>query len=288
MPPCRTHTVIPSLSLFSLLFSLLFLLTTAHPYLILTHGTKCLNVDASDESVLQIHWHLLGKELGDTPDLRNIHEDMRQYAKQQREREKHQAHFEKEMRQEMDLPIILEISPQSLSTEDDVIVQRHDKYSKYDSQPKIHIIEHPRGVMQYETHFDGRVHVCLKSQRRHLLDAISLTIEEVSRDDDDKVKMNQEIQRDIKKANDIISQNEMAKKHISVIDQAIQNLVQESNQMLNNADATKNVEKRYHGKSEEMNRAMKWWPIFHIMVLVFTAITQMNHMKIFFKRRNIT
>eukprot|EP01035_Chromulina_nebulosa_P017177 gene17177-22693_t len=56
---------------------------------------------------------------------------------------------------------------------------------------------------------------------------------------------------------------------------------------INEADYQKHKEVEYHTQTEAMNKAVLWWPIFQIGILVLTGIIQVQNLKLFFKNNKL-
>jgi emp24/gp25L/p24 family/GOLD len=54
-----------------------------------------------------------------------------------------------------------------------------------------------------------------------------------------------------------------------------------------NSDQARDQEKEFHGQSIKLNRAVKYWPIFRMVVLVVGGYAQVTHVVRFMKSRHI-
>jgi hypothetical protein len=57
--------------------------------------------------------------------------------------------------------------------------------------------------------------------------------------------------------------------------------------VLNEADYQKSKEVAFHAETENMNRGATWWPMMQVAILIGTALFQVQHLKVFFKRHKL-
>ena len=67
----------------------------------------------------------------------------------------------------------------------------------------------------------------------------------------------------------------------------LNNLESKVGMLLTNADSAKDQEVEFFEQSMAMNRSSSYWPMIHILVLLATGFTQVNHIIRFFKTRHI-
>jgi len=91
-----------------------------------------------------------------------------------------------------------------------------------------------------------------------------------------------------KKGDSNESENQdLAREHLTYLERIILNMIKEAELLGEITDDIKVEESRFYHKSMEMNSAAKWWPILHVVVLILTGYTQVNHIVRFFKSRHI-
>ena len=78
-----------------------------------------------------------------------------------------------------------------------------------------------------------------------------------------------------------------AKEHLGELETLLNGMIKESSVVVMTAESMKNEESEFHQRSIDINSAAKWWPIFHIVVLLITGFTQANNVVTFFKSRHI-
>jgi hypothetical protein len=131
-------------------------------------------------------------------------------------------------------------------------------------------LEQHEGSISFETHFDGPVEVCAQS--------INANLSAPSR-------VGFSITLDVGGPEEVVQKN--AEKELGRMESNIRDLMKKIDLILSQADYSKQQEVRFHELSLAMNRASMWWPIVQLLVLLLTAITQINHMVRFFKTRHI-
>jgi hypothetical protein len=131
-------------------------------------------------------------------------------------------------------------------------------------------LEQHEGSISFETHFDGPVDVCAQS--------INANLSAPSR-------VGFSITLDVGGPEEVVQKN--AEKELGRMESNIRDLMKKIDLILSQADYSKQQEVRFHELSLAMNRASMWWPIVQLLVLLLTAITQINHMVRFFKTRHI-
>jgi len=57
--------------------------------------------------------------------------------------------------------------------------------------------------------------------------------------------------------------------------------------LLKNSEFSKEQEVKFHNKSVKLNNAVKYWPIFRILVLVVAGYVQATHVITYMKRKHI-
>jgi hypothetical protein len=78
-----------------------------------------------------------------------------------------------------------------------------------------------------------------------------------------------------------------AKRHLSEMERILMGMVRDTNLLLKNADLIKDEESKFHQMSVVMNKASRWWPMMHVVVLLATGFTQANHVMKFLKTMHI-
>jgi hypothetical protein len=74
---------------------------------------------------------------------------------------------------------------------------------------------------------------------------------------------------------------------MSRLERDIQTLQNRVKACLNNADFNKDQEATFHQQSISMNKAARYWPMIHLMVILVTGFTQANHIVQYFKTHHI-
>jgi hypothetical protein len=74
---------------------------------------------------------------------------------------------------------------------------------------------------------------------------------------------------------------------MSRLERDIQTLQNRVKACLNNADFNKDQEAAFHQQSISMNKAARYWPMIHLIVILLTGFTQANHIVHYFKTHHI-
>jgi hypothetical protein len=131
-------------------------------------------------------------------------------------------------------------------------------------------LEQHEGTISFETQFDGPVEVCAQS---------------INANPSAPSRVGFAIALDVGGPEEMVQKN--AEKELGRMETSIRDLMKKIDLILSQADYSKQQEVRFHELSLAMNRASMWWPIVQLLVLLLTAITQINHMVRFFKTRHI-
>lgn len=75
--------------------------------------------------------------------------------------------------------------------------------------------------------------------------------------------------------------------HSSLITEDMKRMGLRLKEIGSNANYAKEREKEFHGKSVDLNKAVKYWPMFRVLVLVLSAYIQVNHVVTYMKSRRI-
>lgn len=75
--------------------------------------------------------------------------------------------------------------------------------------------------------------------------------------------------------------------HSSLISADLTRFEQRTNDLSSNADQAREWEKQFHGQSVKLNRAVKYWPMFRMVVLAIGAYVQVSHVIRYMKSRHI-
>ena len=75
--------------------------------------------------------------------------------------------------------------------------------------------------------------------------------------------------------------------HSSLITEDMKRMELRLKEIGSNANYAKEREKEFHGKSVDLNKAVKYWPVFRVLVLVLSAYIQVNHVVTYMKSRRI-
>jgi len=231
----------------------------AFPYLVFEKGKKCMKVDLPSDANINVHWQIIGYDGNERSDLQQIHTDMKKYAHEKKNEKSDHQNIEN-----LIMPTILEIEPLNL-------------FPEFEGARKI--LDKTHGALRYNSEYEGIINVCISTMSRNPV-IMSLRISESSISS---------LEENIPKLNvdKVGKAQKMAKHHLNDMDRAINQMIRESNLLLTNADAVKNVEAKFHQKSVDINAASKWWPILHLVVLLVTGFTQANHVINFFKMRYV-
>ena len=154
------------------------------------------------------------------------------------------------------------------------------------------------GKVQYDFEFSGIIEICvmLKAGPSAPISSAMISLKVLEEVDEEKFhRLGKFMPPDLPKNPGITSQeerelelnNNRAKSHMSMMERNLHRMVQETDSFLTNADFMKEEEAKFHQKSIEMNAISRYWPILHIIVLLVTGFTQVNHMIKFFRSRNI-
>lgn len=139
-------------------------------------------------------------------------------------------------------------------------------------------LQEHHGQLRFDTGVtDGPVEICIQSMSANpsAPSRISLNITQIPTEEaEDKSKVDSEEQKE-------------AQRHLSRMEAELLGLERKVSMILSNADYAKEQEIDFHEQSIAMNRAAQYWPIIHVVVLLITGFTQLNHIIQFFKTRHI-
>lgn len=75
--------------------------------------------------------------------------------------------------------------------------------------------------------------------------------------------------------------------HSSLMSADLTRFEQRTKELMASADQAREREKDFHGQSVKLNRAVKYWPIFRMLVLLVGGYTQVSHVVRYMKSRHI-
>jgi len=76
-------------------------------------------------------------------------------------------------------------------------------------------------------------------------------------------------------------------KHVSKMEQELRALQTKVKYLIQRGNQDKEEEVGFHDKTITVNKAMRFWPMFHIFVLILVSVFQVNHIIKFFQKKNM-
>lgn len=134
---------------------------------------------------------------------------------------------------------------------------------------------------------DGTVEICIQSILASINNParFSLNVKMSASDEEDEEEGSAEKKKRTKKSSSL--DTSQVQNNMSRLERDLQTLQNRVKACLNNADFNKDQEADFHQQSVSMNNAAKYWPMIHLIVILVTGFTQVNHIVTYLRKHHI-
>jgi len=154
-------------------------------------------------------------------------------------------------------------------------------------------LQQTSGFLDFSTHGGGYVQVCVHTFAADKENPMrySLTV----MDKDDALLISEGSEKVVLSARDLEKEDSQAvrdelealRQHDSMIKDELARFTHRARELEMGMEYSKERESEFHGKSVSLNKAVKYWPIFRMMILMIGGYLQANHVVQYMKRRQI-
>lgn len=148
-------------------------------------------------------------------------------------------------------------------------------------------LESQQGTFFYETEdLDGTLEVCVQSYTASMDNPsrVALTIAPATENDD----IQQELESERQLLNEKLeSENKVIKQETSRISAELMRMHRRAKSIAGDAQFSKKREEDFHGKSISLNKAVKFWPMVRMIVVMIGGYMQVSHVIAYMKSRHI-
>jgi emp24/gp25L/p24 family/GOLD len=171
-----------------------------------------------------------------------------------------------------------------------LIFQRevHLQGANKDGPQKIrHQVQDRRGEVKFKTgNSDGLVDICIQSYMATYRDPsrIELNITSIpTSKDEGRLRM----MRSARNISAEIKEAQLTKTHSGVIANELLGMSRKLQEVKTNADSSKQREVEFHGTSISLHRAVRYWPMARIVILLIAGYLQVSHVVRFMRSKHI-
>jgi emp24/gp25L/p24 family/GOLD len=129
-----------------------------------------------------------------------------------------------------------------------------------------------KGTLVYETQENGPVEVCLRA-------AMAST--------QNPMRFSWQMSKEVDLATHNSEDETDAERNLSHMELELKHLMASMQNIISEADFSKERETQFHLQTLSMHAASMWWPIVQLCVLILTGFTQANHVVRFLKSKRL-
>lgn len=161
----------------------------------------------------------------------------------------------------------------------------HHRKASGGTQKLRQTLEQQRGSVEFLTgDADGLIEICPQAYGATRLNPsrISLKVTSQAETTDE-----QKAARKLMKQGPTLEEEFLVKAQGSQITQELQRLEEKVYELISNSESSKEREVEFHKQCVSLNRAVRYWPMFRILILLVAGYMQASHIIRFMKARHI-
>jgi emp24/gp25L/p24 family/GOLD len=169
--------------------------------------------------------------------------------------------------------------------EQDMGFSHHHRKASGGTQKLRQTLEQQRGRIEFLTgDADGLIEICPQAYGATRLNPSRISLKVTSQSE---VSDDQKVARKLLNQGPSLEEEFLVKAQGSQISQELQRMEEKVYELISNSESSKEREVDFHNQCVKLNRAVRYWPMFRILILLVAGYMQASHVIRFMKARHI-
>ena len=170
--------------------------------------------------------------------------------------------------------------------EQDMGFSHHHRKAQGGTQKLRQTLEDQRGTIEFMTgDADGLIEICPQAYGATRLNPSRISLKVTSKGEQSEEQ--KEARKLLKQNGPSLEEEFLVKAQGSQISQELQRMEEKVYELISNTEVSKDREVEFHQQILDLNRAVRYWPMFRILILLVAGYMQVSHIIKFMKSRHI-